>query len=310
MTANSITRTLDIAAPRAQVWAALTEPDQLPRWLVPNLPQARLTRDDSGKMQIYLFGDLGVDFVQWENVEPGRVARSRSLPDDLLTVTYALDDTAGGTRVTVTLGGFEALPAAARADRQHQTGAAWEQALANLGAHVAGAPLPHPTAYVGPLFGFWREPNQRLAIERSIWIKAPITRVWQALVDPVQFQAWFSPNTPWELTELAVGGRLFVRNAETGAEQYPSIIELLDPPVQLIYRNLAHEYNPSEKTTAYNLAEENGGTRLTILYTGYEQDDAAGRWPSMEQSTFGYGMMLQNIKASVEGQPLPFPGGF
>ncbi len=306
---DTITNTIDLAAPPAQVWAALTEPDQLLRWLAPNLPWAKMQHDASGKISLDLGGG-GVDLMQFDVVEPLRAAQWRGLPDDRLTVNYSLAEAGGGTRLTVALAGFERLPAEARADRQALSSAAWEQTLQNFNAHLTGAALPFPTAFVGPLFGYWREPQQQVALERSIWIKATPARVWQAIVDPAQFQAWFSPATPWVLSELAVGGRLYTIDPETKAEQYISIIELLDPPTQLVLRHLPHAYLETEKRTDYTLTEENGGTRLTILYSGYERDAAETRGTGMEQSTFGYGMMFQNIKAYVEGQPLPFPGGF
>jgi hypothetical protein len=34
------------------------------------------------------------------------------------------------------------------------------------------------------------------------------------------------------------------------------------------------------------------------------------RHPRMEENTFGFGMMLDNLKAAVEGTSLPYPGGF
>ena len=30
----------------------------------------------------------------------------------------------------------------------------------------------------------------------------------------------------------------------------------------------------------------------------------------MEQNAFGFGMMLENLQAHIEGKSLPYPGGF
>ena len=57
----------------------------------------------------------------------------------------------------------------------------WEQALANLKAYLGGVELPYQQAIVGPLFGYWREPKEKIAIERTIWIAAPRERVWRAI---------------------------------------------------------------------------------------------------------------------------------
>jgi uncharacterized protein YndB with AHSA1/START domain len=304
----TVERSILIAAPRERVWQAITDPAQVVQWLVPNLPGALMQRDDSGKVTIQI-GEMGVDFVTLDMVEPLRQAAYRSLPDQLLTTTYKLEDHSDGTRVAITMSGFEALPEEARADRLEQSGAGWERTLQNLSAQVAGTTLPFPQAYVGPLFGFWRAARKQLSVERSIWIAAPRERVWRAITDPKQLQHWFSPTTAWELSALEVGGRLFAPNAETGAEMYVQVIELIDPPRRFVTRS-APEPPATPEITTYALQEENGGTRLTVTHSGYELAPEDARWSSMEQNTFGFGMMLQNIKAYLEGASLPFPGGF
>jgi uncharacterized protein YndB with AHSA1/START domain len=202
------------------------------------------------------------------------------------------------------------LLADAGEDRLAQSGAAWEQTLSNLKAYVDGVELPYPQAFVGPLFGYWRKPKQKLAVERSIWIAVRRERVWRAITDPKQLQQWFSPATPWELSALEVGGRYYVYNSETDAEMYVQVIELVDPPRQLITRSVPEPPDTVMKTTIYTLMEEDGGTRLTVTHSGYEQAPDDTRRGEMEQNTFGFGMMLQNVKAYLEGQSLPFPGGF
>jgi hypothetical protein len=90
---------------------------------------------------------------------------------------------------------------------------------------------------------------------------------------------------------------------------YTQVIEVLDPPHKLVTRSQP-EPPAKPETTSYLLLEENGGTRLTLLYTGYQgllDDDRRTR---MEQDSMGFGMVLENIKAQVEGRDLPHPQGF
>ncbi|HWQ12647.1 MAG TPA: SRPBCC domain-containing protein, partial [Roseiflexaceae bacterium] len=206
-----------------------------------------------------------------------------------------------------TMSGFDALPADARQDRLEPSGAGWEKALANVKASVAGAELPFPQGYVAALFGYRRAARETFAVERSIWIAAPRERVWRAITDPAQIEMWFSPGTSWQLSALEVGGRLFVRNPETGAEMYTQVIELIDPPHRFVTRSAPPE---TAHVTTYRLQEERGGTRLTITHAGYELEPAEMRWNNMEQNAFGFGMMLENVWAYVEGRTLPYPGGF
>ena len=148
---------------------------------------------------------------------------------------------------------------------------------------------------------------EKLVVERSIWIAAPRERVWRAITDPEQVEQWFSPGTPWRLSALQVGGKLSVYNPETDTDMYIHILEIVDPPHQLVTRS---EPPAVQHVTAWTLDEESGGTRLTITHTGYELEPVDIRHNNMEQNAFGFGMMLENLRACVEGQSLTYPGGF
>jgi uncharacterized protein YndB with AHSA1/START domain len=309
MEARTLERSIWIEAPRERVWQAVTEPEQIVKWFVPNLPEAEMKRDDSGKLMLYLYG-MGVDFLTLEMVEPKRKAVIRSLPERVITTTYTFEDEQDGTLVKVVLTGFETLLDDAGADRLHFIGTGWENTLGNLKAFIKAETLPFPKAFVGSLFGYWKEPKPQLAIERSIWIDGSRERVWQAIVDPKQLQQWFSPTTEWQLSALEIGGKFFVHNAETNSEMYVEIIETLDPPHRLITRAIPEADDTVVKSKMYTLTEENRGTRLTLTLSGYEQEADETRWGHMEENAFGFGMALQNTKAHVEGKPLPFPHGF
>src|SRR5688572_19975639 len=50
----TIERSIWIAAPRERVWQAVTDPEQVIQWFVPNLPGALMKRDDNGKVTVHL----------------------------------------------------------------------------------------------------------------------------------------------------------------------------------------------------------------------------------------------------------------
>jgi uncharacterized protein YndB with AHSA1/START domain len=304
----TVERSIWIDAPREQVWQAITDPAHLAQWFLPPALGAQMKRDASGTFFVCM-GPMEIPIAFQEAPKQPRQVTSRSLPDQLFATTYLLEEENGGTRVRVTMSGFEALPADVREDRMKPSGAAWEKALANLKAHVAGTELPFPQGYVAALFGFRREAKETFAVERSIWIAAPRERVWHAITDPAQVEKWFSPGTSWRLSALEVGGRLFVPNEETGAEMHTQVIERVDPPHRLVLRS-APEPPATVEVTTYMLQEEHGGTRLTITHSGYELVPEEMRWSAMEQNAFGFGMVLENVKAYLEGKSLPYPGGF
>ncbi len=308
MEQQTIERSTWIAAPREKVWQAVTEPQHIAVWFLTAMPGSQMKRDENGKLSLDM-GFMVADFAVLEAMDAPRQVTSRSLPDMLLATTYTLTEENNGTRVTVRMTGFEALPEGEGRDRFNLSGAAWEEALANLKAHVDGAELPHPQASVGPLFGFWREPKEKLAIERTIWIDAPRERVWLAITDPVQVEQWFAPGTTFKSTGEGVGARMYIVDPETGGETHTQVIDVYDPPHRLVTRSTPTAPD-TPTTTSYRLDAENNGTRLTLTYAGYELAPADTRKRNMEENAFGFGFVLGNIKGYIEGTAMPQPGGF
>lgn len=147
------------------------------------------------------------------------------------------------------------------------------------------------------------------AVERSIWIAAPRERVWQAITDPAQMERWFSPGTAWHMPALEVGGKLFTRDPQTGAELCTQIIRHVDPPEHFAIQTLP-DASGAYQVTAYALQHEADGTRLTVTHTAHG-DSAPADWEELsQQHAVGFGMMLENVRAHVEGNALPYPQGF
>lgn len=306
----ALEQNISIQASREKIWQAITDPDQVIQWLVPNLSAfAQMTCDESGKYVVHM-GPVSVDFVLADVLDKPQKVSLSSLPDKLLKTSYMLNEEDDSTDVSVTMDGFETLIEASQQDRLKLSNEGWQKALQNLKAFMDGIDLPFPQAFVGPLFGYWRESKNTLAVERSIWIDAPRQKVWHAITDPAQIQLWFSPATAWQLSALELGGRLYVLDEESKKEMYVEVIELLEPLHQLTTRCIPEAPSTVVKGKTYTLTEEKGGTRLTVTYSGYEQEPEESRWSNMEENGFGFGMMLQNTKAYVEGTDLPFPGGF
>ncbi|HZJ22687.1 MAG TPA: SRPBCC domain-containing protein [Anaerolineales bacterium] len=303
-----VERSIWIDVSRERVWQAITDPAELAKWFLPPMLGADMKRDDNDTILVSM-GGMEIPVAILEELDAPRQVSISGLPDHVISITYLLEEENDGTRITVSMRGFEKLPVDARQDRIAPGGTAWEKALANLKAYLTGMDLPFPEGYVAALFGYRREAEKFFAVERSIWIAAPRERVWEAITDPAQLENWFSPGTSWKLTALEVGGRLFTQDPETGGEANVQVIQLLDPPQHFVTHSLPATPGSSE-STAYLLQEERGGTRLTITNSGYELLPADERWSTMEQNAFGFGMMLENLRAYVESQELPTPGGF
>jgi uncharacterized protein YndB with AHSA1/START domain len=141
---------------------------------------------------------------------------------------------------------------------------------------------------------------EQLLLTKSIWINAPREKVWRAITDPVQFQQWFSPPTPWTLSALEVGG-IF---SPTGFEQWASVIQVVNAPHTFSYRYQAPQEDGSIAMVAtYVLEEENGGTRVTLTETGFKDENAVA------QNVAGWDMGFANLEAYLTGKDLPYPQG-
>ena len=303
-----VERSIWIDLPRERVWQAITDPAELAQWFLPPALGADMKRDANDTILVSM-GGMEIPVAVLEELDAPRRVSISGLPDHVISITYLLEEENHGTRVKVSMSGFEKLPVDARQDRITPSGTAWEKALANLNAYLTGMDLPYPEGYVAALFGYRREAEKSFAVERSIWIAAPRERVWEAITDPSQLESWFSPGTAWKLTALEVGGRLFTQDPETGGNANVQVIQVLDPPQHFVTHSLPATPGSSE-STAYLLQEESGGTRLTITNSGYELLPDDERWSTMEQNAFGFGMMLENLQAYVESQDLPTPRGF
>jgi uncharacterized protein YndB with AHSA1/START domain len=242
-------------------------------------------------------------------IESPHLMAIRGLPDGQITMTFSLKVEANGTRVTVNVSGLDTFKGDRYAERVEPIGRSWTYALANLLAFVNNQDLPHPEGYVAAMFGYRRESGRAFSVERSIWIKAPQQRVWQAITDVKQLETWYSPGTPWRLSALEVGGRLGTYDPATTNDKFVQLIELLDPPHRLGLRSVPEPPEVPELTT-YTLSEERGGTRLTLINSGYELKPELGRQAAMEQNSFGFGMLLENVQAFLENRDLPYPWGF
>jgi hypothetical protein len=58
------------------------------------------------------------------------------------------------------------------------------------------------------------------------------------------------------------------------------------------------------------LEEENGGTRFTVIESGYEALPADARQQRADQDSKGWEMALENLQAYLDGRSLPHPAGF
>lgn len=147
---------------------------------------------------------------------------------------------------------------------------------------------------------------EKMAVERTIWINARRERVWQAVTEPDQLSQWYATYYHWDIPALEVGTTIRFYNKDDQADAQIATIEVVDPPREFTVRwQPDKEYPEVSLITSFLLAEEDGGTRATINESGYERLSGAVRQQWLDATHRGYTMSMANLRAYVEGSPLP-----
>jgi uncharacterized protein YndB with AHSA1/START domain/uncharacterized damage-inducible protein DinB len=146
---DRIEKVVSLDAPRSRVWRALTDVEQFNAWFGSALtgtfaPGAEV----SGKLT---FRSLEhVTMTLWiETMDPERVFSFRwhpyaieagvdYTPEPTTLVTFTLEDTAGGTRLTIVESGFDAIPAHRRATAFKMNSAGWDGQAKNIAKFLSG----------------------------------------------------------------------------------------------------------------------------------------------------------------------------
>jgi uncharacterized protein YndB with AHSA1/START domain len=125
-------------------------------------------------------------------------------------------------------------------------------------------------------------------IEKTITLRAPVARVWRAVSDATEFGAWFGVafDGPFVAGQRIVGRiRPTAVDPEVAKQQAPHegkafeiTVDRLEPPLHFSFRWHPYAVEPGvdyskEPTTlvTFQLAEIEGGTRLTITESGFDR---------------------------------------
>ena len=147
--------------------------------------------------------------------------------------------------------------------------------------------------------------NSTDRIEKEIVLRAPRSRVWRALADVEQFGAWFGMKF---VGGWAPGSRAHAQFALPGKGDVTIeiAIERMDPESSLSYRWHPYALEPgvdysNEPTTLveFHLEEVAGGTRLTVVESGFDRIPPARRAEAIRMNDAGWAEQLENIARYV-----------
>ena len=144
-------------------------------------------------------------------------------------------------------------------------------------------------------------------IEKQIALDAPRSRVWRALTEVEQFNAWFGVNlvTPF-VPGAEVSGHMNIRGYE---HMTMTIwIETMEPDRFFSFRWHPYAIEPgldysAEPTTlvSFTLEDAGAGTQLTIVESGFDAIPESRRVKAFTMNSNGWNGQAENIRKFLAG---------
>lgn len=146
------------------------------------------------------------------------------------------------------------------------------------------------------------------SIERSIDIKAPRARVWRALANATEFGSWFGVRLQDQT--FAPGERVRGNITHPGYEHivFEVKVDRVEPEQLLSFHWHPFAIDPqvdySQETptlVTFTLQEIEGGTRLSVVESGFDKVPAARRLEAFRMNSQGWDAQVANIARHVGG---------
>jgi uncharacterized protein YndB with AHSA1/START domain len=146
-------------------------------------------------------------------------------------------------------------------------------------------------------------------IEKRIFLRAPLSRVWRALTDSKEFGTWFGAAfTEQFRAGAAIKGRITYPGYEH--LEMELIVEDLEPERRFSYRwhpnavDPAHEYSREPMTlVAFTLDDADGGTLLTVVESGFDDIPIARRAAALKSNDQGWAGQMTAIETYLARHP-------
>ncbi|HEX3866461.1 MAG TPA: SRPBCC family protein [Gemmatimonadaceae bacterium] len=148
-------------------------------------------------------------------------------------------------------------------------------------------------------------PSSTDRLEKSIVLPVPRARVWQAITDVHEFNEWFGVDlTAPFVPGAAVSGRLRVPGYEHLL--LTAWVETIEPERRFAFRwhpnatDTSIDYS-GEPTTlvTFTLEDVDGGTRLTIVESGFDALPESRRIRALTSNSNGWTSQLTRIAEHV-----------
>lgn len=147
--------------------------------------------------------------------------------------------------------------------------------------------------------------SQTDRIEKSVLLRAPRSRVWRAIADAGEFGRWFGVRLEGPFAPgAAVRGRITYPGYQHLTMEV--VVERMEPERLLAYRWHPNAVDPnadysSEPTTLveFRLEDAEGGTRLTIVESGFDRIPLSRRAEAFRANDQGWTEQARNVERHV-----------
>jgi uncharacterized protein YndB with AHSA1/START domain len=143
-------------------------------------------------------------------------------------------------------------------------------------------------------------------IEKVLLLKAPRARVWRAITDIKEFGKWLNVQleAPFEPGKPAVG-RVTLKEYEH--VRWEMTVERMDAERLFSFKwhpfavDQGVDYSGEEPTLVEFLLEDApGGTKLTVVESGFDRVPVARRAKAFQMNEMGWGMVVKSIEKSLD----------
>jgi uncharacterized protein YndB with AHSA1/START domain len=139
-------------------------------------------------------------------------------------------------------------------------------------------------------------------IEKSIEIKAPVSRVWRALTDYREFGEWFRVKLegPFEVGKQSRGNITHPGYEHMVLEL---VVKAIEPESYFAYTWHPYAVDPDTDYTSetptlveFRLEKSGDGTLLTVVESGFDKIPAHRRDEAFRMDDSGWAQQVKNIK--------------
>ena len=136
-------------------------------------------------------------------------------------------------------------------------------------------------------------------IRKTVLLRAPRSRVWQALTDPAQFGEWFGTKLSGKFVPgQKTRGPITIRGYENLA--FEVVVEQMEPERLFSWRwqpGGDPDVDPAEPMTlvVFELEEVPEGTRLTVTESGFDQIPISRRAKAYRENDEGWAGQFENL---------------